>query len=453
LIYPPMKRPVFIILTLTAFLAVTVSCGSTRHASADPLSKEMLDGYAGDHFFKEGIRMYNEGRYDAAMDLMARSLDYDTASAATCYSLAQYYMSMRDRALLEKYSMTAHNLLLKAVRMEPDNYWYRRLLATSFLRQNRNPEAIEQYEEIARRFPGRTDVLMTLAGLYDDAGDFEKELRALERFGRLEDVADELKFQRFVCYLQLGELDSAYYESERPAEIIELLMNTTKDMIESAETQMDRVRCRSLLDVVMSFCDVVSSHEPELAEAYTQKSVAYFWMGQDEDALKTLSKGLLNVRTDKDKALLYNLRGDFYHSIGNKQRMYADYDSTLMFDPDNINVLNNYAYYLSVDNQDLDKALKMSARTIEEEPLNATYLDTYAWILFRMKKYREALGYLEKALRYLETDNPEIYEHYGDVLFMCGEKEKALENWHKAVQFNGGSPVLEQKIKQQRYIE
>ena len=203
----------------------------------------------------------------------------------------------------------------------------------------------------------------------------------------------------------------------------------------------------------MNFCDVVSSHEPQLAEAYTQKSIGYFWMGQNDEALDVLSRGLRRVNTDKDKALLYNLRGDFHHTLGNTPAMYADYDSTLIYDPENINVLNNYAYYLSVEGRDLKRAQRMSAKTLEAEPLNATYLDTYAWILFRMKKYQEALGYMEKALRYLDRDNPEIYEHYGDVLFMCGEKEKALENWHKAVQFNSTSPTLDQKIKQQKYLE
>ena len=448
-----MKRGVFIAVSLFVALSVTSSCGSVRHITSDDLSRSETDRYASDHFFKEGVRMFNEQRYDAAMDLMSRSLDYDTASAATCYNLAQYYMSMRDRALVEKYSGTAHDLLSRAVRLEPDNYWYRRLLAMNYLRQNRQSDAIEQYEEISRRFPGRTDVLITLAGLYDDTGDYEKELRALERYGRLEDVADELKFQRFACYLQMGELDSAYYESDSPAQVIELLMNTTRDMIEKAETNLDKLRCRSLLEVAMSFCDVVSTHEPELVQAYSQKSIAYFWMGQNNEAMNMLSKGLKQVKTDRDRALLHNLRGDYYHTLGDTPRMYADYDSTLMYDPDNISVLNNYAYYLSVEGRDLERALKMSARTLDEEPLNATFLDTYAWILFKMKRYNEALGYMEKALRYLETDNPEIYEHYGDVLFMCGEKEKALENWHKAVQMNSSSATLDQKIKQGKYLE
>jgi tetratricopeptide (TPR) repeat protein len=448
-----MKRGIIISVFLLFTLAAAVSCGSARNTLSDPLTDTQLEGYASDHFYREGIKKYNEGRLDEAMDLMSRSLDYDTASAATCYSMAQYYMSLQDRALIEKYNGKAQELLERAVREEPDNYWYRRLLALSFMRGGRTADAIEQYEEITRRFPARTDVLLTLAGLYDDAGDYEKELRALERYGRLEDVADELKFQRFVCYLQMGELDSAYYEAERPAEIIELLMNTTRDMIEKAESAIDKINCRSLLDVVMNFCYVVSAHEPELVEAYTQKSLGYFWLGENDKSLDVLAKGLKHVRTDRDRALIYNLRGDYYHTLGDRQKMYADYDSTLIYDPDNINVLNNYAYYLSVEGRDLDKARKMSARTLQEEPLNATYLDTYAWILFKMKNYREALVYLEKALRYLDTDNPEIYEHYGDVLYMCGEKEKALENWHRAVQFNSTSPTLEQKIRQQKYLE
>lgn len=446
-------RSIFRFIPVLLSSAVLISCGSIRHASTEPLSQSDLDGYARDQFFNEGIRMYNEQKYDAAMDLMSRSLDYDSASAATCYSLAQYYMSMRDRALIEKYSGKAESLLQRAVRLEPGNYWYRRLLAMNYLRQNRQEDAIEQYEEIARRFPGRTDVLITLAGLYDDAGDYEKELRALERYGRLEDVADELKFQRFACYLQMNELDSAYYEADNPSQIIELLMNTTREMIEHAESQLDKIRCRSLLELVMNFCDVVSRNEPELAEPYKQKSIAYFWMGQNEEALDMLSKGLKQVRNDVDKATLYNLRGDFYHTLGQTDLMYADYDSTLIYDPENISVLNNYAYYMSLQDRDLKKALSMSAKTLEAEPFSATFLDTYAWILFRMKRYTESLQYIEKALRYLDTDNPEIYEHYGDILFMCGEKDKALENWHKALRMNSTSTTLERKIREEKYLE
>ena len=177
------------------------------------------------------------------------------------------------------------------------------------------------------------------------------------------------------------------------------------------------------------------------------------WLGEDDDALELLAKGLKNVSTDTDKARIYSMMGDYYHSLGQKEQMFASYDSTLLYDPGNISVLNNYAYYMALEDRDLDKALQMSAKTLEAEPLSATFLDTYAWILFRMKKYKEALSYMEKALRYLDADNAEIYEHYGDVLYMCGEKEKALENWHRAVQLNSTSETLDRKIREEKYLE
>ncbi|MBR5936179.1 MAG: tetratricopeptide repeat protein [Bacteroidaceae bacterium] len=447
-----MKR-LFFILFQFLVLVMAVSCGSTRKVQKETVDSSVFDDFAGDYFFLEGIRKYNNNEYDAAMDLISHSLDYDTASAAACYSLAQFYMSLRDRNLIEKYTGKAEELLTLAVRQEPDNYWYRRLLAMNYMRQNRRADATAQYEDMARRFPGRTDLLITLAQLYDDAGEYEKELRVLTRYGKLEDVADELKFQRFACYLQMGELDSAYFEADNPAEVIELLMNTTREMIDHAESQLDKIKCRSLLDVAMNFCDVVSKYEPQMLEAYSQKAIAYFWLGENDNSFNTLTLGLKRVRDSKDKAKLYSLRGDFHHSLGQTKQMYSDYDSTLIHDPDNISVLNNYAYYLSLEERDLKRALSMSAKTIQAEPFSSTYLDTYAWILFKMKRYKEALEYMEKALRYLDTDNPEIYEHYGDVLYMCGEKEKALENWHKAVQMNSESKTLDQKIREGKYIE
>lgn len=445
-------KPLLCILLLS--LALLGSCGTLRHTGQDSaLPMSYYQKTAHDYFYMEGLKMHNNGRYDAGMDIMSYCFDIDTAQAATCYNLAQYYMSLEDRSLVEKNRLRVNTLLERAVRLEPDNYWYRRLLALNYIRQNRLADAVIQYEDMVRRFPARTDLLLSLAELYDNAGEYEKELRVLNRYGKLEDVADELKFQRFACYLQMGELDSAYYEADSPAQVIDLLMNTTRDMIDHAESQLDKIKCRSLLDIAMNFCDVVTRHEPKLVQPYKQKAIAYFWLGQSQDSFNTLIQGIRNVNDGKDKAELYNMRGDFYHNTGNTAQMYSDYDSTLIHDPENISVLNNYAYFLSLEDRDLERALSMSAKTIESEPFNSTFLDTYAWILFRMKRYKLSLEYMEKALRYLDSDNPEIYEHYGDVLYMCGEKEKALEYWHKAVQMNSESKTLDRKIREQKYLE
>lgn len=435
---------------ILAVFLVLVSCSSLRKTESayengdDAMRRQMV--------FHEASRQLSSVNYDAAIDLLRHTLALDSCNAASMYELSQLYMSM-DRKVLQSLSPVVDSLLEKAVRIEPDNYWYRRLYAISLQRLGRSDESISQYEELAARFPGNTELLLTLAGLYDKNGDFEKELRVLARYGEIEDVADELRMQRVACYLELGETDSAYLESDDPALLLDLLTGHAGEMIEHIESDMDRIQCRTMIGMVSDLSDVAIRHDPGLMQAWKSKATTQVWMGQKEEAMGTLDKGILAVRDSVGKASLFSMRGEFHHMWGDIGKVYQDYDSVMAYNPGDIMTLNNYAYYLSLDGKDLDRALRMSAKTIEAEPLNATYLDTYAWVLFRMGKFRDARPYLEKALQYMETDSPDIYEHYGDVLFKCGDREAALENWHRAKQLNSESKLLDRKIKEENYFE
>ena len=128
----------------------------------------------------------------------------------------------------------------------------------------------------------------------------------------------------------------------------------------------------------------------------------------------------------------YSIMGDLYHDKKMNTEAYAAYDSALVYKPDNIGALNNYAYYLSVERKDLDKAEEMSYKTVKAEPTNNTYLDTYAWILFEKGKYVEARIYIDQALQNGGDASSVVVEHGGDIYFHNGEPEKALEDWKKA---------------------
>jgi len=116
---------------------------------------------------------------------------------------------------------------------------------------------------------------------------------------------------------------------------------------------------------------------------------------------------------------------------------------------DNPYVLNNYAYYLSLRNENLDKAEKLSKRANELRPNDRSYLDTYGWILFQQKKYPEAEEYLRKAAN-MGPKNPTILEHYGDVLFKLNKSAEALKQWEAAKQSGGNSEALTNKIKNKK---
>jgi tetratricopeptide (TPR) repeat protein len=141
------------------------------------------------------------------------------------------------------------------------------------------------------------------------------------------------------------------------------------------------------------------------------------------------------VKPESDKAMVsdfYSIMGDLYHVKKMNTEAYAAYDSALVYKADNIGALNNYAYYLSLEKKDLDKAEEMSYRTVKAEPNNATYLDTYAWILFEKGKYTEARIYIEQAVQQGTDKSSVVMEHCGDIHYKCGDTEKALKYWQEA---------------------
>lgn len=153
------------------------------------------------------------------------------------------------------------------------------------------------------------------------------------------------------------------------------------------------------------------------------------------------------------KSDFYGQIGDIYYQMGQLDQAYKAYDEALKYNDKNVVVLNNYSYFLSLEKKDLKKAERMSAQCIKLEPDNATYLDTYAWIFFVQGNYTLAKIYIESALEKDKTKSAELVDHYGDILFMNGDKEKAVEQWKKAKEMGKDSEILNRKIAEQQYIE
>lgn len=147
----------------------------------------------------------------------------------------------------------------------------------------------------------------------------------------------------------------------------------------------------------------------------------------------------------------WSTKGDVYHRLGESAKAYKAYEKALKINPDYIYVLNNYAYYLSVDGKKLKKALEMSRKTIEAQPDNATYLDTYGWILHLLGKDEEAKTHFKRAMLYGGKDSAVIMDHYAEVLFALGEYDKAMVYWNKALMNKGDRiPDLEERINQRK---
>lgn len=193
---------------------------------------------------------------------------------------------------------------------------------------------------------------------------------------------------------------------------------------------------------------------PNQVELYLYTGIAFSQTQKHEKAIAYLKNA--SDLGSEDKEILgqvYSTLGDSYNALKNYRESDQFYDKALELNPANSYVLNNYAYYLSLRGENLDKAGNMSKRSIELDPNNASSEDTYAWILFRLKKYKDARLWIEKALKSDSTNNATQVEHYGDILYLLGEKEQALEQWQKAKTLSPGSEKLNKKINEKKYIE
>ncbi len=208
---------------------------------------------------------------------------------------------------------------------------------------------------------------------------------------------------------------------------------------------------------IVSRCDSAILYNPELLALYYYRGIACYNLRRSAEALETYREGLEKRSDDTDPSLIsdvFTLIGDTEHELGHMRGCYEAYDSALVYDNDNIAVLNNYAYFLSLESCDLERAFEMSHKTVQAEPDNVTYIDTYAWILFCLERYEEARAYAEKLIS-LSSDediNAVLCSHIGDIYAKCGDVEKAVQYWTMAQKLGDESKILKLKIKKRKYI-
>ena len=210
------------------------------------------------------------------------------------------------------------------------------------------------------------------------------------------------------------------------------------------------------LNEVIRICEPAVEYMPDALEFYYYWGLAHYQKEQNDEAMEVFKKGVRQIGPESDKNMasdFYSILGDLYHLKGLNTDAYAAYDSALVYRPDNIGALNNYAYYLSVERKHLDKAEEMSYRTVKAEPANSTYLDTYAWILFVKGKYAEARIYIDQAMQNGGDKSSVVVEHCGDIYYQNNERGKALEYWIQAEKLATKPPEDKSEIRDEKELK
>ena len=194
-------------------------------------------------------------------------------------------------------------------------------------------------------------------------------------------------------------------------------------------------------------------YNPDNLDLQRYVAGCYHQMKQYDKAIEAYEKLLALVdSTDLEtQAEIITGMGDTYSEMKDTAATVKCYERALQLDPTNSSALNNYAYYLALRGEDLDRAERMAALAVKDDPDNANFIDTYAWVFFAKKNYSMALIYIRSAVE--KDDDNHLLEHYGDILWFNDQTEEALDQWNKALESDPDNELLQRKVKDKTYYE
>lgn len=384
----------------------------------------------------------------------------------------------------------------------PHEMSYRLAIGNQLLAADRISEAQKVYEQVKKIDPDNMDLKLSMLELYRKTGrdslftqlsdsmlyaaPTPSEVRAAlvrdKIAGAMEDdslghrTANEtferleLLFPKDLSILQLHAAFYATYDKSNDSAFVDIMDRIIDLEPENTQALFYLIQYYGQHQDFTRLEDLcrrgVLTHPEELICHY-YLGVACYQQDKKAEALQAFSQGVIQ-KNDQSRptmvADLYCIMGDLLHEMGRQQECYAAYDSCLVYQDDNVSCLNNYAYFLSLENKDLDRAEEMSYRAIRLEPNNRTFLDTYAWILFMKERYGEAMVYMNRVCSPDSTDSVlladntlsgVVLEHAGDIYAMNGLMEQALRFWNLAEQAGGDglSALLPRKIHLKRYVK
>lgn len=390
----------------------------------------------------------------------------------------------------EKDSARAFKEIQGLVDEYPFDTKYRNLQADLLLKHKRNKEALEVYWKILKQEPSNGYARYGIASYYlgiDSISKYEANIDTLLQDSNVDTKLKANVLREYVSTAKNQEIDSLIVnkrfnetiasdslDPDIPTLYASYLLSINnkkaakKQLVIVLKLSPDNVAIRIQLlqfalqekdtKEIIKLCLSGKEINPKQVEFYFYLAIGY---SQEKEFDQTISTCQELISTIDNKTIrkeilsdVYTLMGDAYHEKGQNIKCYNSYDKAIKLNSNNVGVMNNYAYFLSLENKDLDKAEDLSHRTIIKEPKNATYLDTYAWILFMQGKYPQAKMYIDQTIEHSDYKSlsADVLEHAGDIYYFNNKKNKAIDFWEQAIEKGSTSKVLKSKVKMKRYI-
>lgn len=368
----------------------------------------------------------------------------------------------------------------------PTETRYYALMAELCLQNNLDKKAFLAYSKIVELDPTNAYIHISLSDFYRQAGDSTNAFKELKLGFENELLDVDSKIQILLSYFTAQQIINE--RNENAFELVSILTNNypqntrvlsikaeilyqSREFEKSRELLLKVIKIDSLLfasweqllisESALSDFKSLEVHSLKAIELFPNRPIPYLFAGmvnfqneKPKEAIAFYRKGARLVSGNTALSVqFYSFLGDAYHEIENNKSSDESYESALRLDPENALVLNNYAYYLSLRSEKLEQAKRMSFKAVELDPENASNLDTKAWVLYKLKLFDEAKIVIEKAMNSSDQNSAEVHEHYGDILFVLGDKRKAIKYWKKARKIGSESEFLDKKIRDKKLYE
>ena len=430
------------------------------------------------------LQLYQtENQYDKMLYTFERIETQEGESEQLALSKMRIYELMDDKD-------AACDVLKSLVEKHPNDFLYRTMLGNWLMQNGEQKEAYKYFTGVLKEDPDNASALASLYDYYVEVGDEEASQELMRKILTSDNTDSDTKLMLLRQYIAqegvdgsdsvevLHLFDLALSTSQTSADIASLraiymrLRKMPEALVDSAflkvlELAPDNASARLELvqslwdrgdyDGVISLCLPAQEYNPDEIVFYYFAGCAYYQKDERDSTLLTFRKGAAQIDSETSPDLssdLYAIMGDILYQKGEHEEAFEAYENSLKYREDNVTTLNNYAYYLSLEGRDLHRAEQMSYKTIKAEPKNATYLDSYAWILFAQERYAEAKIYIDQALQYVDSTDVSaaIYDHVGDIYYKNGLVEEAVGYWQEACSQDPTMHVAEWKMSKKQYI-
>ncbi|MDD3740184.1 MAG: tetratricopeptide repeat protein, partial [Bacteroidales bacterium] len=430
------------------------------------------------YYFELSDILLQQNKVEEAIKILNKAeqhfgiVDYISLEKEKCYHIL-------------KDNQSALQEIIKLSEAFPENQRFKTILAESYITVHDYSAAKKIFEELEKTEIQEGIIYFSMADFFRLIKDYEKMFSSLEKGYIKDDVDPEIKIKMTLSLLDNFGNDPFFVSrienllniltSSYPDNLTIRALNSDfyifKEDYKSAQNEYNFILSRDknkyelwkqalyvdylLFDMQSMYIRSKEAVElyPNVLEFYRYYIISAYSTENYNDVIEAVDYA--SILSVSDQVLLIeflNMQADSYHKLGKHHKSDSVFDLILYKDAENLAALNNYSYFLATRNENIDKALEMSTKLIELSDNVPNYLDTHAWVLFKKEEYEKALNYISMAIE-IDGENATFYEHKGDILFKTGDTEQAIKFWISASEKGNGSELLEQKIKQKKYIE